>query len=272
MARVVRSVAVRSVAATIFFTGLTATAEAGDAYLKVYDRTIVGDSYFSSDGSRLRLGQTYQDHQLTLFGSLDVVDGLRLTVSGVPVGIAAFDGNTQAYFGGLAGGVEVDLWRGPVVLRTGLRLGGRPDIPPLALDGTVLVAPVVGTAFGAAQASLLWPLSFGWLSIEAGVQAHSSSALSTALFAASQFGWRPGAIELSLQLQGWNALSGTGANDGPVNVLGSGNTRYIGFDLDVAWWFGAWGPFLGVGGALYAEHNAATPSLRAGIQFMSSRR
>ena len=243
-------------------------AAASPLYLKVYDRTIVGRNAFIEGRDTVALPATYQDHQLTLYAAYDLYPRLRVTVDAVPIGVAAYDGKTRAYFGGGAFGVEAELWRGPVILGAAIRVGGRPEAPELGrptVDGTELVVtPVVGTFLGGAAGTLLWPLEWGWVAARVGAEAYGALELSPAVFGNAQLGWRTRSpLELALQVQLWHATE----VDPPVNVLGSGNTRYLGFDLDATWWFSeGFGLFAGVGGVVYATHNAATPSLRLGVQ------
>lgn len=243
--------------------------EPGRAYVKVWDRTIVGTNAFLSGRDTLSLPETYQDHQLNLYGALGLADGLALTLDAVPFGIAAYGAESRAYIGGFGGGLQADLWRGPIVFGVHIRVGGRPDGPTIAAEvvdeTSVVIEPVVGTFFGGAAGTLLWPARFGWVSARVGFEAYNARELEPVLFANAQVGLRTGSpVELSLQVQLWHAFD----VPEPINVLGAGNTRYLGFDLDATWWFASgWGPFLGVGGVAYASHNAATPSLRLGVQF-----
>lgn len=243
-------------------------AVASPLYLKIYNRTIIGRDAFVEGRDTVTLPAGYQDHQLSLYASHELYPRLRLIIDAVPVGVAAYDGETRAYFGGGTFGVAADLWRGPVILGAEIRVGGRPDAPELGrptVDGTeVVVTPVVGTFLGGAAGTLLWPVSWGWIAARAGVEAYGAPELSPAGFGSAQVGWRTGSpLELSAQVQLWHATE----VDPPVNVLGSGNTRYLGFNLDATWWFtGGLGVLAGVGGVVYATHNAATPSLRVGVQ------
>ena len=242
----------------------------GDFYLKVWDRTLVGKNAFTAGGDTAELPDTFQDHQLNIYGEYGLLDELTLTLSVVPVGFASYEGESRAYFGGATAGARYRFLTGPLVLAVSAHAGGRPSSgDPLGVavvgNETYVVDPVVGTIYGGAALEAGYGLSFGWLAASFGTRAFSRKELDPALFANLQFGWNTG-IGLILDVHaGWYHAFGELA---PVNVLGAGQTRYLGFGLGLSWWFHDHvGVNAGFGGAFFARSNAATPAITLGLEF-----
>lgn len=242
----------------------------GTGYLKVYARSLIGRHAYINGRTLVDLSRVYQDHQLNLYGQWGVTDECTAILQATPVGLAHFAGQTDAYVEGATAAMRYRLQLQPVVLSLQLHAGARPPLSratgEVEIEGrTYELRPVVGTLFGGG--SVRAGRSFGdrWLTGSLGVRFHSAATLGTAFFAHLQGGWHATAsVTLAAHLNWWHAL---GALE-PVNVLGAGQTRYLGFGASATWWFtpsaGLYGGFDGV---VYAYSNAATPSLLLGFEF-----
>ena len=246
------------------------TQPAGDFYLKVWDRTLIGTRAYTTGRETVELPATYQDHQINLYGEYGVTDRLTLTVSAIPFGFGAYDEEDRGYFGGVNLGVLYQLYRGSWVAAVGVDAGGRPSSGDPLFQGTVegepvVIEPVVGSASGAARLEAGYGLSFGWLSTHAGARFFTNPDLNPAVFGGAQLGWNLGlGFVLDLQVSGYYAFG----DFRPINVLGAGQTRYVGFGLGASWWFvDRAAVTVGLGGVFLATANAATPSINFGFEF-----
>ena len=239
-------------------------------YLKVWDRTLLGKKAFTEAKTQVELPEGYQDHQVGLYGEYGLMDRLTLTLSAIPFGFAAYDEERRPYFGGGALGLRYQLYRGSWVAAVAAEIGGRPSSgDPLFADTVegeaLVVSPVVGTIYGGGSLEVGYGYSFGWLSAQAGARFFSNGGLDPAFFARAQSGWILGAgFLLDLHVSWYHALG----DFRPINVLGAGQTRYVGVGLGASWWFVDWmAVTVGFEGAPFAVANAATPSLAAGFEF-----
>jgi site-specific recombinase len=85
------------------------------------------------------------------------------------------------------------------------------------------------------------------------------------LVGTAQVGWKPlDALTLDLHLPYNITLADYAEN----NVSGAGNTDYVGLGLGASWWFtSAFGVNLGFDAVVFAQANAATPSITAGVEW-----
>lgn len=242
----------------------------GDFYLKVWNRSLIGDTVFGASGDNLRLTENFQDHQINVYGEYGLTDDLTLTLSSAPVGFASYAGANQAYFGGATAGARYQLYNGPVVLAASADFGVRPtSVDPLGTEvvngETVIITPVIGTVHGSVSFGAGIPLSFGWVSLATGARFFSNGDLKPAFYAGGQFGWDTTiGLIVDLHVNWYNALGDLP----PVQGLGAGQTRYLGFGLGLSWWFlDNVAITAGFDGALFANANAATPALTLGFEF-----
>ena len=241
----------------------------GTGYAKIWDRSLIGKQAYIRGRETLALPHGYQDHQLGLYAEWGATDDLTLVLNAVPFGVASYDGNTDPYIGGFVVAGRYQLRRGALSVSGEVHAGGRPAQTAPTGEAVVegqrlIVSPVVGTllAGGALHAGV--GLGWGWLTGHAGARFHSAEELDPALYAGAQLGWHAlGSLDLALNLSLWHAL-------GPVEtiqVLGSGQTRYLGFGLSATWWMTPHvGLHAGFEGVAYAYANAATPSLTFGVE------
>ncbi|MCB9646886.1 MAG: hypothetical protein H6730_09875 [Deltaproteobacteria bacterium] len=266
----------RKLACIAFLTLLPGTALAsawtrakGTGYAKIWDRSLIGKQAYIQGRETAALPSTYQDHQLGLYGEWGVTDDLTLVLNATPFGVARYAGNTDPYIGGLVLAGRYQLVRGPMMVAGELHAGGRPskseDTGTAVVDGRELIInPVVGTLLGGAAVHVGTGFTWGWLTGHAGARFHSAEALHPALYAGLQLGWHAlKSLDLALHVNLWHAL---GAIE-PIQVLGSGQTRYLGFGLGLTWWMTQRvGLHAGLDGVAYAYANAATPSLLLGVE------
>lgn len=258
-------------------------AEAGPSYyVKAVDRSLIGDRLFDPDGSVRNLGSgSLQDHQLNVYGALQLDERWSLSGSLVPVGWARWGRDDAsddfAYFGGGQLGARYAPVIGELRLSVGISAGARPGSGPLLGEQTlaprgnepglrVVAEPVVGTAHGGLDLGLQWSLPFGWLSASVGGQAFSAAELQPALTGFLQLGFVLGPVNLDGHLNGWYAFGEL--TDAPVNIFGAGQTRYVGFGVGAEWWVvPEVAVVAGFEGALFAANNFAAPSLTLGVAF-----
>jgi hypothetical protein len=266
----------RKLACILALTLLPQAAEAGawarpkgTGYAKIWDRSLIGKRAFIQGRETAELPSGYQDHQLGVYVEWGTTDDLTLVLSAVPFGVARYGGRTDPYIGGVVLAGRYQLARGPVAVSAELHAGGRPDqSDPTGLatvDGRAfIISPVVGTLLAGGALHLGTAFGWGWLTGHAGARFHSSEALEPALYAGAQLGWHAHRrLDLALHLNLWHALGDLE----PIQVLGTGQTRYLGFGLGLTWWMTERvGLHAGLDGVLYAAANAATPSLLLGIE------
>lgn len=252
-------------------------------YAKATVRSLIGSRGFDPEGRIEDLGGTLQDHQLRLEVSYPLGLRWRFEASSIPVGITSWApdagaSSVDAYAGGgelaLAYRVLGGAW--PLTVRAGA--GARPSsgierVIPSSSGPVPVVEPIVGMAFGRLGLKLETGWSWGWLTLAGGGQVFSVDALEPALEAFLQVGFVPHPDwRLDLHSSGWMAsgdLSSTSPDRAATyNVLGAGQTRYVGIGLGIEWWFVPGVAFtVGLDGAPIARANLATPSLSVGMAF-----
>lgn len=241
----------------------------GGSYFKVSTKSLIGSTALSEEAI-VQLPHTYQDHQLRLYGEWGVSQQVTAIFEATPLGITNYDSESRVYIGEMKAALRYQLALEPFVMSFQLDGGGRPS-PTQALatltvaDQILEIRPVVGTLLGGA--SLRAGKSFGsmWVSGHAGAQFHSAESLNTALFGYLQGGWHAlDSLTIDIHLSLWHSLGDLGV----LNVLGSGQTRYLGVGLGATWWMTPrLGLHGGIDGVFYADHNASTPPIILGLEF-----
>ncbi len=127
--------------------------------------------------------------------------------------------------------------------------------------------PTVATHRFAGELQLGRPVgSGGWITAQVGARAFTSSDLApVAIYGGLQFGWqfRFGLTASASVLTNQPIGSGTGVS----NISGAGVTRYVGFAVDLSYWFTPrWAITAGIGGAFVAESNAAALPILFGFE------
>jgi hypothetical protein len=242
----------------------------GAHYAKVWSRTVVGQSAHTAGGDTVELPERFIDTSLNLYGEYGLTDTLTAVAFGSPIGWSKIGDASTA------------------VVRTmslGLRRGWRLGDTRLALEGHYGYSPNIGTdmlsageAEGepfiyvpsfeshrlSAEAQLGHPLGFGWVSLSAGYRHYTAAALDPVIYSFAQLGWNlSSAWVLDLH---FNLHEPLGEVD-VTEVLGVGQTRYLGFGLGARYWLTPrFALFGGFEGDVYSRSNAATPSLMLGFE------
>ena len=241
----------------------------GNSYLKIYSKVLVGKSAFISGRTTEALPSLYQDYQLSLYGEYGVTEDVTAVLEATPFGVAHYDGNTDPYVGGGIASLRDWLMSGPLAVAAQVHLGGRPSLGAptgtATIDGhTYRITPVVGTLRGGGSVHVGRAFGRTWLTGHAGARFFSAEALKPALFAFLQGGWHIyDALTAEFHVTFWHSLGDLE----PIEVLGTGQTRYLGYGLGVSWWLTPHvGLNAGIDGAVYAAANAATPAFLLGVE------
>ncbi len=248
----------------------------GQFYLKVWARSLYGSNAYTADGSAQGIPR-YQDHQLNLYGEAGVTEQLTVLASLTPIGFASINGERTAYVGPILTGLRLALLQGDVPLALEVHYGVEPGVgrrlyDEVHVDGEgvgrrVVYDPAIYNHRGEFQLQVGRGFrvrrSDAWFVGSAGVRVNSH--YREALVAFLQVGVKPGRFTIDLHAQ---LVEPFFADLTTSNVPGVGDTRYLGFGLTVA--VAVTDRFAinaGFGGVLYAQSNAATPSLELGIEF-----
>lgn len=245
------------------------TQPAGGAYFKGYAKALIGKSAFLEGRTTVALPATYQDYQLSVYGEYGVTDEVTAVLEATPFGLVSYDGQSDPYIGDVIAKLRYRLSSGPVAVSVQVHAGGRPaQVKPTGeavIDGrTYRVTPVVGSLLGGGSLHVGRGFGRTWLAAHAGARFFSADTLEPAVFAFLQGGWHiVDAFTAELHVSFWHSLGDLE----PINVLGTGQTRYLGYGLGLTWWFaGDVGLHAGIDGAVYAAANAATPAFMLGIE------
>ncbi len=262
--------------ALVAFVGFSTQAQAsawtqpeGGSYFKVSTRSLIGSTALS-ETEILQLPDTYQDHQLRLYGEWGVSSEVTAIFEATPVGITNYAAETRLYIGQMQAAMRYQLALAPFVMSVQLHAGGRPA-PTRALatlmvaDQVLEIRPVVGTLLGGASVRAAKSFGSMWVSGHAGAQFHSAESLEPAIFGYLQGGWHAlDSLTLAIHLSLWHSLGELDV----LNVLGAGQTRYLGLGIGATWWMTSnIGLHGGIDGVFYADHNASTPPIIVGLEF-----
>ncbi len=242
----------------------------GGHFLKVWDRTLVGDRGYFANGDAATLPHTYQDHTLELYGEYGLAEGWTLLGSARPVGWAHFGDESTAYVGPFSVGVRRALLTAPVALAVEARYGyasGVGDEDLAAERGaarTFAYRPVLETHLYGVAVAAGYGLSWGWASVSAGVTGYTRDSIDTAADLSAQVGWKSDfGFVASLAVDYHQPFGDVRAS----NVSGAGQTRYLGLNVGASYALTEHlAVTIGVGGAALAESNAATPALSLGFE------
>jgi hypothetical protein len=243
----------------------------GAHYLRVWARGLFGARGYLADGGIDALGQSFTD--LALHGYLEygLTDDWTLVAQGRPVGWAQMGDTSTGYTGELQAGLRRALVRGTWNVAAEIRYGVTPPLGDRALGGGVIrgaaweYRPTVETHAFVGELQLGRSLGrIGWITSFVGVRYLTRPGLEPSLQAGLQGGVR---FDFGLMLAA-SVLTNVplhGFTDS--NVSGAGNTRYVGWGLDVSYWFTPrWSVSAGVGGAVLAESNAGALPVLLGFE------
>lgn len=251
------------------------TQEQGDFYLKIWDRTLVGQLVYTSDA--LHFAQRtprYQDHQLNIYGEVGVHPRLTLVTALTPIGWASIGGESTSYVGPLTVGARVALHRGQLPIAIEAHYGFAPGTGDVIFDEVrvgnddrprrLVYEPAIENHRGEIQLQI--GRSFrvrqtnAWFAGSVGVRINSH--LRHALTGLVQLGFSRRIdwdVHVMLYEPGFQPVEVT-------NIPGVGDTRYLGFgvgiEIDVHERVAI---VASADGIFYAASNAATPALNLGF-------
>jgi hypothetical protein len=242
----------------------------GAHYVKIWNRSLIGSRAFFADGMARALPTGFGDHALNYYFEYGITDRWTLVSNGAPIGLSVFNGQSAVYVGPLSVGARRGLIQGTWNLAVEAHYGFAPPVGTTSL-GTGLVEgnryvylPAVETHQLDGEVQLGRGIGRGWVTAHAGARWYSADQFDPAIFAGVQGGYT---FSFGLQL---SATVSTNIPVGPTqatSVTGTGQTRYVGFGLDVSYWLNShWGINAGFGGVFLAQSNAATPSLTLGFE------
>lgn len=245
----------------------------GGHYLKLWDRSLVGEKVFDLSGDVTALPEAYQDHALGLYAEYGATRTLTLVLEATPLGFAKSGDRSAVYVGPAWLGLRFALSDGALPLALDVAYGySAPVGDQILSSGTVsgsdyLVRPTFEQHLARAELSLGWSLGMTWLRGSAGAIFSSADDVDPVLRARVAAGL---VTDFGLGASLTGTLHAPTRDPRVVDVLGLGNTRYLGLDLGVSWWLGEHvGVNAGLGLAPSARSNAATPAISLGVEIRS---
>lgn len=242
----------------------------GAHYLKVWDRSLLGNRAYFSDGTARYVG-AFGDHALNYYFEYGATDRWTFVTFGRPVGLATFSGNTRVYVGDLNVGLRRGLVQGVWNLAVEAHYGYAPPVGETALGRGVTegqpfeYTPTIEMHRLEAELQLgrgLW--RGGWVSAQAGFRWWVREGVGPAVY---------GGVQVGHQFGFGLTVSGTVLAHQPLNAVtitnipGTGQTRYVGFAIDLSYWFTPrWSITAGIGGAPFAQSNAAAIPILVGFE------
>jgi hypothetical protein len=246
---------------------------AGGYYLKLWDRSLVGEKVYDLSGDAVMLPERYQDHALRLYAEYGATRALTLVLEATPLGYARSGDRSAVYVGPTWLGLRVALVDGAMPFALEVAYGySAPVGDQLLSSGTVsgrdyLVRPTFEQHLGKAELSLGASVGMMWFRGAAGAVMSSAADIDPALHARLTAGV---STDFGLGASLTGTLHAPTRTPRVVDVLGLGNTRYLGVDLGLSWWVGEHvGVTAGLGLAPSAVSNAATPAISLGLEIRS---
>ncbi|MFO0625822.1 MAG: hypothetical protein U0325_09425 [Polyangiales bacterium] len=243
----------------------------GAHYLRVWARGLVGARGYLADGQIEPLGTSFVDVALHGYLEYGLTDDWTFVAQGRPVGWAQVGGDATGYTGELQVGLRRALLRGGWNVAAEVRYGLTPPWGDRALGAGVVrgaawvYRPTVETQAFVGELQFGHGLGrLGWITSYVGVRSPTRPGLEASVHAGVQGGVRFG-FGLMLAASVLTNVPLHGFTDS--NVSGAGNTRYVGWALDVAYAITPrWSLSVGVGGALLAASNAGALPVLVGFE------
>ncbi|MEL6345528.1 MAG: hypothetical protein AAFV53_20635 [Myxococcota bacterium] len=248
------------------------TQPAGAHYLKVSQRTLIGDQGFDLDGETFDLdGGRYSDFTMNIYGEWGVTDDWTLVITSTPIGRGYVETATQSRSGWYSGtslvGVRRRLSDAALKLAAEARAGGVPPLGAQQLAADVgqgwFWQTTVPTAQAEAEIQAGVGLPWGWAAASVGGRWQSAAELpAVSILGTASIGWTGKRLGVSLQLSTVQPLEPVTA----LNISGAGATRYIGVEPGLSVPLGERLSLVAsMGGVLTAQANAATPAINVGV-------
>lgn len=243
----------------------------GAYYVKIWNRALMGQGAFTADGDIEGLPDSFTDMTLNVYGEYGLTDTLSLVVFATPAGRSTFGDEAATYMGAVNGGLR----KGWTVGKTKIAIEGQYGYAPAFGDEALatgvtddtaepfVYVPTINTHRLSAELQIGRPLSFGWFSVSGGYRYLSASALDPQIFGFGQIGW---SFSPKLELDFHASLLEALGDIEMTEVLGVGQTRYLGLGLGANWWLTpGFAINAGLDGAVYAASNAAAVSVAMGV-------
>lgn len=241
----------------------------GAFYFKIWDQFLAGSKAHQSDGTTVELPARYADHSLRYYFEVGVLDQLTVVIRGNPVGYASFGDEATLYSGMLRLGGRWSFQTEPFALSVQASYGYAPPLGDGVLgQGTIdgepfFYTPALERHEGAAELQLGHALPWGWISGAAGLRV-ATAGLDPALDVRAGIGARaPFGLTGELTFGLHHPFGDVVVTD----VAGIGQTRFIGWNLTLSYWFNAhFAVNAGIGGAFLVHSNAAAYPLSFGLE------
>jgi hypothetical protein len=242
----------------------------GEHYLKVWVRSIFGDRLFQADGDTAQMPDGFREHSLDVHAEYGIDDFWTLVAAGRPLGWATVGDESTLYVGPLSLGVRRALLRRPVRVAAEVHYGYAPPLGDEVLaSGSAggepfVYAPVVETHRVDGLVSVGYGLPWGWTTAQAGARWSSDDGIDPALMGLAQLGVD---FDFGLTAAAYVAAYEPLGEVEVANASGAGQTRYVGFGIDVSYWFDYhWAVNVGIASAFLAESNAAAAPINVGFE------
>lgn len=241
----------------------------GAYYAKLWGRALVGTGVFDADGEVFQAPGGYKDFALNAYAEFGATDFLTIIAFGNPFGYASYEeGDSTSYVGAQGAGLRLGRAFGGLQFASEFRYAYLPGVPAIgageAEGRTFTLTPGVASNRIDGEVQFGMGLPFGWWAAAIGGRAFDGEGIDPAVIGFAQLGWNA-ASTVTLDFHA-NLNQPLGEVEA-INVLGAGQTAYLGLGLSGTWWFlQNWGLHLGVEGVAYAKSNASTPTLTFGFE------
>lgn len=244
---------------------------AGATRLVLTAQVLAGSRAHGIDGTRLDLGQTYQDAALRLRFEHGIDDRITALVDATPLGIARFGDETTAYAGLIGVGARLGLVPGTLPLDLELRYGYAPPLGIAAVGAGVAggqayrFQPALERHLGSGALQLGLVQGALWGRASAGVVFQSGEGQGPAFEGVLRIGYLAEAVDIRADLGATAHLSF--GDPTVVDVSGLADARSLRLDLGLTYALTRGvGLRVEAGVPLYAEAVAAAPSLGLGVE------
>lgn len=243
----------------------------GAHYLRTWVRGLFGSRAYLASGSIESLGTGFTDIALHAYLEYGITDHWTFIASGRPLGWSRLGERSAVYTGDYTAGVRRSLVRGDWNVAAELRYSYVPPLGDESLGGGVIngapweYRPTVETHAFHGELQFGRGLGrIGWITAFVGAKYLTRPSLQPVLQAGVQGGAR---FDFGLMVAVSVLTSVPFQGFAESNVSGAGNTRYIGWGLDLSYWFTPrWSVSAGVGGAIIADANAGALPILLGFE------
>lgn len=243
----------------------------GAHYLRTWVRGLVGTRGYLASGAARPLGGTFVDLGLHAYLEYGLTDEWTFIALGRPVGWAQFEGRAAVYTGEYVVGLRRALVRGAWNVAVEVRYGLTPPVGDTPLGAGVIdgaawrYTPTVESHQFTGE--LQWGRGLGrvgWITGFVGARYNTAPSLRAVFSAGVQAGAR---FDFGLLVAASVLTSVPFASFTESDVSGAGNTRFVGWGVDVSYAVTPrWALTAGVGGAFLAEGNAAALPFLLGVE------